>query len=66
VVFIVERSGCGLLVDFDDPAAAAEAFLAWKAGVNDADRDRAIAFARSQSWDAVTDALDARYHAALA
>jgi alpha-1,3-mannosyltransferase len=62
----VGRSGCGLLVDFDDPGAAAAAFLAWKTGVTDADRDRAIAFARSQSWDAVTDVLDARYHAAVA
>ncbi|MFO1150471.1 MAG: glycosyltransferase family 4 protein [Alsobacter sp.] len=61
----VQRSGCGLLLDFDDPGKAAAAFLAWAPMLTDADRDRAVAFARSQSWDAVIDALDARYHAAL-
>jgi alpha-1,3-mannosyltransferase len=51
-----ERSGCGLLTDFDDPARAARDFAAWHGGVTRQDREKAARFARAQGWDAVVEA----------
>jgi alpha-1,3-mannosyltransferase len=60
----VSLSGCGMVTDFGNPEQAASEFLAWQAGVTDADRDRAIQFARAQSWDHVVKAVDESYRAA--
>lgn len=50
-----ERSGCGLLTDFDDPAQAARDFAAWCRTITWDERNRAARFARAQGWDAVVD-----------
>jgi alpha-1,3-mannosyltransferase len=56
-----ERSGCGLLTDFDDPARAARDFAAWCGGVTQQDREKAARFARAQGWDAVVEAYRRHY-----
>jgi alpha-1,3-mannosyltransferase len=51
-----ERSGCGLLADFDDPAQAARDFAAWCGTITRTEQqERAARFARAQGWDAVVD-----------
>ncbi|MGE0652007.1 MAG: glycosyltransferase family 4 protein [Alphaproteobacteria bacterium] len=50
-----ERSGCGLLTDFDDPAQAARDFAAWRGTITRTEQERAARFARAQGWDAVVD-----------
>lgn len=56
-----ERSGCGLLTDFDDPARAAEDFAAWCSSITRQERDRAVRFARAQGWDAVVEVYSRFY-----
>lgn len=58
-------SQVGLLTDFDQPAAAADAFLAWSATVGARDRRRARDFARQHSWDRVAAAIARSYAACL-
>ncbi len=60
----VELSGCGLVTDFEDPEHAATDFLNWSAGVTETDRQNAISFARTQSWDHVVDVVEQSYRAA--
>jgi alpha-1,3-mannosyltransferase len=60
-----EASACGLLVDFDDPAAAARQFLAWERTQRQEDRQRARAFGLSRSWTSVAHEIDAVYGAIL-
>lgn len=57
----VNRSGCGRLTDFDDPAQAAREFAAWHDSITREDRERAARFGRSQSWDAVVDTYRRHY-----
>ena len=54
-------SGCGLLTNFDDPAAAAQEFAAWIPRVSRAEREKAAQFAHAQSWDAVVSAYEQEY-----
>jgi alpha-1,3-mannosyltransferase len=63
----VDLSGCGLLTDFTEPAAAAETFLAWRHGEGDSPeaRQRAAAFARTHSWDSLLEVVDESYRRAL-
>lgn len=56
-----ERSGCGLLTDFDDPARAARDFAAWYVGVTRQDREKAARFGHAQGWDAVVEAYRRNY-----
>jgi alpha-1,3-mannosyltransferase len=48
------RSGCGLLTNFDDPAQAALDFTAWCEGITREDREKAARFAHTQTWDTVS------------
>jgi alpha-1,3-mannosyltransferase len=61
-----EAAGCGLLVDFDDPDAAARSFLDWEAAQTPSDRANARAFALSRSWGSVAQEIDAVYRGILA
>jgi alpha-1,3-mannosyltransferase len=54
-------SGCGLLTDFDDSCAAAQAFLDWMPQVRQSERAKAVEFARAQSWDSVVQAYESHY-----
>ena len=54
-------SGCGLLTDFDDPSAAARAFLEWMPQVQKIDREKAVEFAQGQSWNSVVRAYERHY-----
>ncbi len=56
-----DRSGCGLLTDFDDPAQAARDFAAWCGRVTRDDRERAARFGHAQSWDTVLDTYEQHY-----
>jgi alpha-1,3-mannosyltransferase len=59
-------AGCGLLVDFDDPEAAAREFHAWELTQRPDDRARARAFGLSRSWTSVVQEVDAVYRSILA
>jgi alpha-1,3-mannosyltransferase len=54
-------SGCGLLTNFDDPSCAARAFLDWYPQVERNDREKAVRFARAQSWESVVPAYERHY-----
>ncbi len=54
-------SGCGLLTNFDDPSCAARAFLDWFPQVQQIDREKAVKFAHSQSWESVVLAYEKYY-----
>jgi alpha-1,3-mannosyltransferase len=56
-----ERSGCGLLTDFDDPARAAEDFAKWCSSITRQEREQAVRFARAQGWDAVVEVYSRFY-----
>ena len=56
-----ERSGCGLLTDFDDPAQAARDFAAWWGRVTREDREEAARFAHAQTWDTALKAYERHY-----
>lgn len=63
---IVERSGVGLLADFDDPARAAADFCSWALAQDRTAHDKARAFALSHSWAEVADVVDRSYRRVLA
>lgn len=62
----VGLAGCGLLTRFEDPQAAAAEFLSWAPRQGAGEREKAIAFARTQSWDTVADVVERSYRDALA
>ena len=55
------RSGCGLLTDFDDPAQAARDFAAWCGRVPREDREKAARFGHTQTWDTVSKTYEQHY-----
>jgi alpha-1,3-mannosyltransferase len=58
---IRDRSGVGLVIDFDNPRSAAEAFIGWRRAVTAAHREAARSFAIAQGWGPVANEIRERY-----
>jgi len=63
---LFERSGAGLLLDFDDPEAAAERFLDWENTLQEQERERARKFALTRAWSPAAARIEAMYRDVIA
>ena len=59
---IAERADLGFIGDFDQGTETVKKFLAWEETITDNMQDKAIAFALSQSHDAMQAKLETFYH----